>query len=133
MENKREKSSEKNKLQYIECSNCKAVFDSRDNFTEYRTFIGINKFRCKVCKKEFLYPSNSKYGAHLMIGIILWIVSITLTPPPGDIIAIGIVASLGFAGFLLSIQGLWGVIQNSSLKSKNPQWENRLHNTERSK
>ncbi len=131
--NKTEETSKITKLKYVECPNCKSLFDNKEKYADWKTFIGINKFLCKNCKMEFKYPSHRRYGLDLIIGIILWICSASIPTTSGDILAIAALSCLGIAGFLLTLQGILGLIENSSLKSKNPEWENRFHNTRYSK
>jgi len=131
--NKTQETSNIPKLQYVECPNCKSSFDNKEKYADWKTFIGINKFLCKNCKIEFKYPSNKKYWLDLIIGIILLVGSADVPITPGDILKIAFLSCLGIAGILLTLQGIFGLIENSSLKSKNPEWENRFHNTRYSK
>jgi hypothetical protein len=118
--------SEKN-LKYVECPNCKEILDKEGEFSLGRNFVGIHKFTCNNCKKKFKYPTNKKYIIDLIIGIVLWYLSATVNTY--DITTTGVMSAVGIAGFFLTLQGAWGGIENSSLKKKYTDWENKIHNT----
>lgn len=119
----------KEDLLYIECPNCKETFESTEKFFPSKSFIGLNKFSCQKCKRQFKYPTKKNYGIDLFIGLTLWTLSTLMNPPIGDILQIGAQSVIGIAGFFLTLQGIWGIIENSSLKKGISDWENRLHNT----
>lgn len=115
------------KLGYVECPNCKEVYDEKDKFLLGRTFVGIHKFTCRNCKKKFKYPTEKKYIIDFIIGIVLWYISATINT--SDYLSTAFMSIVGIAGFFLTLQGAWGGIENSSLKKKNIDWENKIHNT----
>lgn len=118
--------SEEN-LKYVECPNCKEIFEKKDKFSLGRNFVGIHKFTCKNCSKKFKYPSQKKYIIDLIIGVVLWYLSAMVDTY--DIYTTATMSAVGIAGFFLTLQGIWGGIENSSLKKKYTDWENKIHNT----
>lgn len=134
---KEEQNKKTKNLLYIECQNCGENFDTKKSFIHKQTTFGTNQFTCTACRKTFNYPTYRKSWGYIAIGLILCIFSITTGfSPKGllwDPLRTGIVAGIGIIGFALLLQGAISSIQNSDLKDKYPNWENRLHNTQYNK
>lgn len=121
-------------LKYVECPNCKGVFDSKEKYTLSNTISGMPKFNCKNCGNTFLYPVEARAPSTMIITGILVIcigsIGVLEGYSDGDKVKITLRAILLVSGVFSLVAGLLNRVKSSKLtKEFGPTWNERFHNT----